>query len=51
VLYYQLTLYEMLEQTGILNKLGDDCPVSEEKRLALEEIIQLNEERIRKDQE
>lgn len=51
VLYYQLTLYEMLEQTGILTNVGTDSPLSEEKRLALQEIIELNEERIRKDRE
>ena len=42
VLYYQLTLYDMLQQTGILSNVGQDSPLSEEKRLALQEIIELN---------
>ena len=39
----------MLESTGMLGKL--DSPLSEEKKLALNEIFELNRERIRKDAE
>ena len=41
----------MLQQTGILSNVGQDSPLSEEKRLALQEIIELNQERIRLDDE
>ena len=51
MLYYQLTLYDMLQQTGILENLGPDSPISEEKCLALQEIIELKKERIRLDEE
>lgn len=31
VLYYQQTLYEMLESTGILGAVGEDSPLTEQK--------------------
>lgn len=50
ILYYQQTFYEIIEQTGLLNDLDDSSSVlSEEKRLALKEIFELNNERIRQD--
>ena len=41
ILYYQQNLYEMLESTGMLNA-GEDSPLTEEKQLALKEIVELN---------
>ena len=51
LLYYQQSLYEMLESTGIMNDLGDESILSEEKKVALQEIIDLNKERIKQDEE
>lgn len=39
----------MLEDVGILSNIGDDSPIGAEKQLALKEIMELNKERIRKD--
>ena len=42
----------MLESTGMLNLPDDEnSPLSEDKRIALNEIFELNQERIRKDAE
>ena len=46
VLYYQQILYEILENTGILNSVSEDSPLSEEKQLALKEIMELNQDRL-----
>lgn len=52
ILYYQQAFYEIIEQTGLLNDLDDPNSVlSEDKRLALKEILELNRERIRQDAE
>ena len=42
VLYYQQILYEMLENTGMLNAVGEDSPLTEQKQIALREIFELN---------
>ena len=31
VLYYQQTLYEVLEQTGVFESIGHDLPIDEAK--------------------
>ena len=51
VLYYQQTLYEILESMGIMTAGGEDSPLTEEKRLALREIRELNAERLHRDAE
>ncbi len=50
LLYYQQVLYEILENIGMLQGIGanaGDSPLSEEKQLALRELLELNESRIR----
>lgn len=49
VLYYQQMLYELLEATGVMAAVGEDSPLTEEKQLALKEILELGQERFKKD--
>ena len=41
----------MLEQTGIFRDIGENSTLPLEKRIALQEIIDLNTERTRLDEE
>lgn len=47
ILYYQQTLFEMLEETGIMSLDETRNVLSEDKQLALKEIYELNKERVR----
>ena len=51
VLYYQQMMYELLEDTGLLDVPEEESILSQEKRVAIQELFEINRERIRADQE
>ena len=41
LLYYQQTLYEMLDETNLVSMNKSESPLTEDQRLALKELLEL----------